>query len=167
MWNLIKLYIGNKNAPKNKKSNLTRLPNNLQFHNGISHLRKSIKIVSEIENSLFSPNATAKALICEEDGIAIGFAVYFYNYSTWLGKNGIYLEYLYVNESKRGKGAGKAMIKYLAKKAISENCGRFEWACLDWNTPSRDFYESLGAVALNEWIGYRFEGETLEKFANN
>ena len=123
--------------------------------------------VKEIKDSIFSPNSTVKALICEEGGIAIGFAVYFYNYSTWLGKKGIYLEDLYVNESKRGKGAGKAMIKYLAKKAISENCGRFEWACLDWNTPSRDFYESLGAVALNEWIGYRLEGKTLEKFANN
>lgn len=123
--------------------------------------------VKEIKNSIFSPNSTVKALICEEDGKAIGYAVYFYNYSTWLGKNGIYLEDLYVNESKRGKGAGKAMIKYLAKKAISENCGRFEWACLDWNTPSHDFYESLGAVALNEWIGYRLEGDALEKFANN
>ena len=123
--------------------------------------------VKEIKDSIFSPNSTVKALICEEDGTAIGFAVYFYNYSTWLGKKGIYLEDLYVSEAKRGKGAGKAMIKYLAKKAISENCGRFEWACLDWNTPSRDFYESLGAVALNEWIGYRLEGETLEKFANN
>ncbi|MFA6741999.1 MAG: GNAT family N-acetyltransferase [Arcobacteraceae bacterium] len=123
--------------------------------------------VKEIKDSIFAPNSTVKALICEEDGKAIGYAVYFYNYSTWLGKNGIYLEDLYVNESKRGRGAGKAMIKYLAKKAISENCGRFEWACLDWNTPSRDFYESLGAVALNEWVGYRLEGETLEKFANN
>lgn len=123
--------------------------------------------VKEIKNSIFSPNSTVKALICEEDGKAIGYAVYFYNYSTWLGKNGIYLEDLYVNESKRGRGAGKAMIKYLAKKAISENCGRFEWACLDWNTPSREFYESLGAVALNEWIGYRLEGDALEKFANN
>lgn len=123
--------------------------------------------VKEIKDSIFAPNSTVKALICEEDGKAIGYAVYFYNYSTWLGKNGIYLEDLYVNESKRGKGAGKAMIKYLAKKAISENCGRFEWACLDWNTPSREFYESLGAVALNEWIGYRLEGDALEKFANN
>ena len=123
--------------------------------------------VKEIKDSIFAQNSTVKALICEEDGKAIGYAVYFYNYSTWLGKNGIYLEDLYVNESKRGKGAGKAMIKYLAKKAISENCGRFEWACLDWNTPSREFYESLGAVALNEWIGYRLEGKTLEKFANN
>ena len=167
VWNLIKLYIGNKNAPKNKKSNLTRLPNNLQFHNGISHLRKSIKIVSEIENSLFSPNATAKALICEEDGIAIGFAVYFYNYSTWLGKKGIYLEDLYVSESKRKRGAGKALLKYLAQKALEENCGRFEWSCLDWNTPSREFYESFGAVTKTEWIGYRLEGVSLEKFANN
>ena len=123
--------------------------------------------VEEIENSLFSPNATAKALICEEDGIAIGFAVYFYNYSTWLGKNGIYLEDLYVSEVKRGRGAGKAMLKYLAQKALSENCGRFEWSCLDWNTPSREFYESFGALAKTEWIGYRLEGEALEKFVNN
>ena len=76
--------------------------------------------VSEIEKSLFSPNATAKALICEEDGIAIGFAVYFYNYSTWLGKKGIYLEDLYVSESKRKRGAGKALLKFLAQKAIEE-----------------------------------------------
>jgi GNAT superfamily N-acetyltransferase len=122
--------------------------------------------VEEIEKSLFSPNATAKALICEEDGIAIGYAVYFYSYSTWLGKNGIYLEDLYVSEAKRGRGAGKAMLKYLAQKALSENCGRFEWSCLDWNTPSRDFYESLGAVAKTEWVGYRLEGDALVDFAN-
>ena len=123
--------------------------------------------VSEIEKSLFSPNATAKALICEEDGVAIGFAVYFYNYSTWLGKKGIYLEDLYVSESKRKRGAGKALLKYLAQKAIEENCGRFEWSCLDWNTPSREFYESFGAVAKTEWIGYRPDGVALEKFANS
>ena len=123
--------------------------------------------VEEIEKSLFSPNATAKALICEEEGIAIGFAVYFYNYSTWLGKKGIYLEDLYVSESKRKRGAGKALLKYLAQKAIEENCGRFEWSCLDWNTPSLEFYESFGAVAKTEWIGYRLEGLALEKFANS
>lgn len=120
--------------------------------------------VSEIEKSLFSLNATAKALICEEEGVAIGFAVYFYNYSTWLGKKGIYLEDLYVSESKRKRGAGKALLKYLAQKAVEENCGRFEWSCLDWNTPSREFYESFGAVAKTEWIGYRLEGESLKKF---
>ena len=123
--------------------------------------------VSEIEKSLFSSNATAKALICEEDGVVIGFAVYFYNYSTWLGKKGIYLEDLYVSESKRKRGAGKALLKYLAQKALQEDCGRFEWSCLDWNTPSREFYESFGAVAKTEWIGYRLEGKSLEKFANS
>ena len=123
--------------------------------------------VSEIEKSLFSSNATAKALICEENGVAIGFAVYFYNYSTWLGKKGIYLEDLYVSEAKRKRGAGKALLKYLAQKAVEENCGRFEWSCLDWNTPSREFYESFGAVAKTEWIGYRLEGKSLEKFANS
>lgn len=123
--------------------------------------------VSEIENSLFLPNATAKALICEEEGVAIGFAVYFYNYSTWLGKKGIYLEDLYVSESKRKRGAGKALLKYLAGKALEEDCGRFEWSCLDWNTLSREFYESFGAVAKTEWIGYRLEGVALENFANS
>lgn len=123
--------------------------------------------VNEIKKSLFSSNATAKALICEEDGVAIGFAVYFYNYSTWLGKKGIYLEDLYVSESKRKRGVGKALLKYLAQKALQEDCGRFEWSCLDWNTPSREFYESFGAVAKTEWIGYRLEGKSLEKFANS
>ena len=123
--------------------------------------------VEETKEAIFSENSTVKALICEEDGVAIGYAVYFYNYSTWLGKSGIYLEDLYVSESKRGLGAGKAMLKYLAREALEQNCGRFEWSCLDWNTPSRDFYESLGAVALNEWIGYRLEGESLSNFANS
>lgn len=123
--------------------------------------------VDEIEKSIFAPNSIVKALICEEEGVAIAYAVYFYNYSTWLGKNGIYLEDLYVSESKRKRGAGKALLKYLALKAVEENCGRFEWSCLDWNTPSREFYESFGAVAQTQWIGYRLEGETLEKFANN
>ena len=123
--------------------------------------------LEETKEAIFSENSTVKALICEEDGVAIGYAVYFYNYSTWLGKSGIYLEDLYVSESKRGLGAGKAMLKYLARKALEQNCGRFEWSCLDWNTPSRDFYESLGAVAQNEWIGYRLEGESLSNFANS
>ena len=123
--------------------------------------------VEETREAIFGKNSTVKALICEEDGVAIGFAVYFYNYSTWLGKNGIYLEDLYITESKRGKGAGKALLKHIAKMAINEGCGRFEWSCLDWNKPSRDFYESIGAVAKLEWIGYRLEGDTLVNFANS
>ncbi len=123
--------------------------------------------LEETREAIFGKNSTVKALICEEDGIAIGHAIYFYNYSTWLGKYGIYLEDLYVTESKRGLGAGKLMLKHLAKKALTENCGRFEWSCLDWNTASRDFYEGLGAVSLDEWIGYRLEGDSLEKFAKS
>ena len=122
--------------------------------------------VEETREVIFGKNSTVKALICEEDGKPIGYAVYFYNYSTWLGKNGIYLEDLYITESKRGKGAGKALLKHIAKMALNEGCGRFEWSCLDWNKPSRDFYESIGAVAKTEWIGYRLEGDTLVNFAN-
>ena len=123
--------------------------------------------VEETREAIFGKNSTVKALICEEDGKPIGYAVYFYNYSTWLGKNGIYLEDLYITESKRGKGAGKALLKHIAKMAVNDGCGRFEWSCLDWNKPSRDFYESIGAVAKTEWIGYRLEGDTLENFANS
>ncbi len=123
--------------------------------------------VEETREKIFGENSTVKALICEEDGKAIGHAIYFYNYSTWLGKNGIYLEDLYVSESKRGLGAGKLMLKHLAHKALSEDCGRFEWSCLDWNTPSREFYESIGAKSQDEWIGYRLEGDSLSVFANS
>ena len=123
--------------------------------------------VEETREAIFGKNSTVKALICEEDKKPIGYAVYFYNYSTWLGKNGIYLEDLYITESKRGKGAGKALLKHIAKMAVNEGCERFEWSCLDWNKPSRDFYESIGAVAKTEWIGYRLEGNTLVNFANS
>ena len=123
--------------------------------------------LKEIKEAIFGENSTVKALICEENGKAIGYAIYFYNYSTWLGKSGIYLEDLYVSESKRGLGAGKMMLKHLAQKAVLEDCGRFEWSCLDWNTPSRDFYESIGAVSQDEWIGYRLEGESLSNFAKS
>lgn len=85
--------------------------------------------VEETREAIFAPNATVKALICEEDGIAIGYAVYFYSYSTWLGKNGIYLEDLYVSESKKEKGSKKAILKYLAQKALSENCENFRKIC--------------------------------------
>lgn len=123
--------------------------------------------VEDIDQSLFSDSAKAKALICEFDGRAIGFAVYFYNYSTWLGRNGIYLEDLYITPSSRGSGAGKALLKYLAKKAVDDGCGRFEWNVLDWNTSAIEFYESFGAKAQNEWVGYRLTGNALKVFAES
>jgi len=120
-----------------------------------------------INETLFGTDPKSFCLICEVEGEAVGFAIYFYNYSTWLGKYGIYLEDLYVSPEHRGKGAGKALLAHIAGIAVAENCGRFEWSVLDWNTPSIDFYKSLGAVEMSEWRIYRVTGEALKKLANN
>mgnify|MGYP000099790815 FL=1 len=118
-----------------------------------------------ILDTLFCEGATAHSIICLDGDEPIGFAVYFYNYSTWLGKNGLYLEDLYVSPDSRGKGAGKAIMKHLANKALSNNCGRFEWVVLDWNKPAIDFYDSIGAKPQTEWIIYRLTGQELIDFA--
>ncbi len=114
-----------------------------------------------VHRTIFSPAATAHALICEDAGEPVGMAVYFFNYSTWQGRNGIYLEDLYVDPAARGKGAGKAMLKHLARIAVEKDCGRFEWSVLDWNTPSIEFYDRLGAKPQTEWIRYRLTGQEL------
>jgi GNAT superfamily N-acetyltransferase len=118
-----------------------------------------------IKETIFAENSHVFALICELDGVAIGSAIYFFNYSTWLAKSGLYLEDLYVMPEYRGKGAGVKLLKAMAKIAVEKGCARFEWSCLDWNTPSREFYHSLGAVAQEEWVGYRMTGKTLSNFA--
>ncbi|XQA77948.1 N-acetyltransferase family protein [Xanthomonas sacchari] len=115
--------------------------------------------------TLFGADARAQALICEADGQPIGYAVYFYNYSTWLGRNGLYLEDLYVDPAHRGVGAGKALLQHLARQAVAKGCGRFEWSVLDWNQPAIDFYEAVGARAQDEWTVYRLQGEALARFA--
>ena len=121
----------------------------------------------DIRNTLFGDKATSHCLICENDGQPVGFAVYFYNYSTWQGQNGLYLEDLFVSTDERGKGAGTALLKYLAQHAVENNCGRFEWSVLDWNKPAIDFYESIGAKPKSEWLGYRLSGNALTRFANS
>lgn len=121
--------------------------------------------LADIENSLFSEQSSAHALICSVDGNPAGFAVYFYNYSTWLGQAGIYLEDLYISPEFRGSGAGKALLQYLAKIAVKKKLDRFEWSVLDWNRPAMDFYESMGAEPLKEWIRYRLSGSALRQFA--
>lgn len=126
-----------------------------------------VNTVAEIEKKLFGEQARAHSVICEQDGEAIGFAVYFFNYSTWLGKHGLYLEDLYVSQDKRGNGAGKGIMKYLANLALEKDCGRFEWVVLDWNIPSIDFYDSIGAEPQNEWIIYRLSGQVLKDFATS
>ncbi|MGM0631988.1 MAG: N-acetyltransferase family protein [Pseudomonadota bacterium] len=119
----------------------------------------------DIRDALFGEKATARALICSVGGQEAGFAVYFHNFSTWLGRPGIYLEDVYVTPECRGAGAGTAILKYLARLAVSQRFGRLEWSVLDWNMPAIRFYESLGAVAQDEWIGYRLSGEALEALA--
>ncbi|MBU3059833.1 GNAT family N-acetyltransferase [Pseudomonas indica] len=121
--------------------------------------------VADIERTLFAERATSRALICEQDGKPIGFAVYFYSYSTWLGRNGIYLEDLYVTPDSRGSGAGKALLRQLAREACDNDCGRLEWSVLDWNEPAIGFYDSIGAQPQKEWIRYRLDGEALRSFA--
>jgi GNAT superfamily N-acetyltransferase len=122
--------------------------------------------LSDIQKSLFASDLKTQAVICNIDNKPVGFAVYFFNYSTWLGKHGLYLEDLYVSSEHRGSGAGKALLKHLAKIALSKNCGRFEWNVLDWNEPAIKFYQSIGAKPQNEWVGYRLDGKSLEDFAN-
>ena len=122
---------------------------------------------ASIENSIFGEDSSTQALICEKDGSPIGFAVYFFNYSTWLGKHGLYLEDLYVTSSERGSGVGKALLKHLAKVAVEKGCGRFEWSVLDWNEPAIKFYNSLGAKPKNEWLGYQLTGASLHALAKS
>jgi len=107
----------------------------------------------------------AEVIFAVEDGKEVGFALFFHNFSTFLGRAGIYLEDLYVRQEYRGKGYGKGLLKKLAAIAAERGCGRLEWACLDWNKPSIDFYLSLGAVPMEDWTIYRLTGKTLENAA--
>jgi len=141
----------------------------LHFINELAIYEKEPNAVKTNEqailDTLFCEGATAHSILCLDGDEAIGFAVYFYNYSTWLGKNGLYLEDLYVSPDSRGKGAGKAIMKHLANTALKNNCGRFEWVVLDWNKPAIDFYDSIGAKPQTEWIIYRLTGQELIDFA--
>ncbi len=107
----------------------------------------------------------AEVIFALEDGIEVGFALFFHNFSTFLGRSGIYLEDLYVKPEFRGKGYGKALLKKLAQIAVERGCGRLEWWCLDWNKPSIDFYLSLGAEPMKDWTVYRIAGNTLTQLA--
>ncbi|WAH64918.1 GNAT family N-acetyltransferase [Xanthomonas hortorum] len=119
----------------------------------------------DLRASLFGDGATAHALICEQGGQALGFAVYFFNYSTWLGRNGLYLEDLFVRPEARGQGAGLALLRHLAQLAVQRGCGRFEWSVLDWNALAIAFYQAVGARPMEGWTVYRLDGERLAAFA--
>jgi GNAT superfamily N-acetyltransferase len=118
-----------------------------------------------IREHLFGPNPVLEVLIASWDSQPVGFALYFRNFSTFLGRPGIYLEDLFVEPAHRGKGIGKALLKELAKIAVDRGYGRLEWSVLDWNTPSIEFYRSLGAEPMQEWIRYRLTGDALTGLA--
>jgi GNAT superfamily N-acetyltransferase len=118
-----------------------------------------------LEKALFSDRPFAEALIAEADGAPVGFALFFFNFSTWTGKPSLYLEDLFVRPDARGMGAGKALLQHLAGIALDRDCGRFEWSVLDWNTPAIDFYRAMGAQAMDEWTIQRVSGDALVALA--
>ncbi len=111
--------------------------------------------------ALFGEHPAAEAVIAEAGGEAVGFALFFHNFSTWTGRRGLYLEDLYVTPDARGQGAGRALLRHLAKLALARECGRFEWSVLDWNAPAIEFYRKIGAVAMDEWTIQRVTGDAL------
>ena len=125
-----------------------------------------VATVELLEEWLFDKQKAEVIFVCE-DGVEVGFALFFHNFSTFLGRAGIYLEDLFVKPEYRGRGYGKALLKKLAKIAVERGCGRLEWWCLDWNKPSIDFYRSMGAVPMDEWTTFRIAGETLTKLAGD
>ena len=118
-----------------------------------------------LRENLFGERPFAEVLIADHDGTPAGFALFFHNFSTFLGKPGIYLEDVYVKPEFRGAGIGRALLVRLAKLAKERGCGRLEWSVLDWNEPSIGFYKKLGAVAMDDWTVYRLAGEALEELA--
>jgi GNAT superfamily N-acetyltransferase len=127
--------------------------------------RSAVATAEDLKRDGFSSNPKFRVLIAEWSGEPAGFAFFFYHYSTWRGKPTLFLEDLFVRPRYRKLGIGKALLVYLAKLAVQENCGRFEWQVLDWNAPAIEFYKSLGAVVMNEWLTMRVADDALRKLA--
>jgi GNAT superfamily N-acetyltransferase len=128
-------------------------------------LDRVVATTDDIAAALFSPHPRAFCDLAYWDGAPAGFALWFYNYSTFRGRHGIYLEDLFVRPALRGKGIGKALLANLAKRAVKEDCARVEWSVLNWNEPSIEFYKSLGAVAIDEWTVFRLSDDALARLA--
>lgn len=129
------------------------------------HMSDEVVATPEILKEWIFEKKKAEVIFAVEDGKEVGFALFFHNFSTFLGRAGIYLEDLFVLPEHRGKGYGKALLKFLAKTTVERGCGRLEWCCLDWNKPSIDFYLSVGANPLDDWTIYRMTGDKLKEFA--
>jgi GNAT superfamily N-acetyltransferase len=121
---------------------------------------------ARLHDHLFGPRPYCETLIAEDAGTPVGFALFFHNYSTFLGLPGLYLEDLFVLPEYRGRGHGKALFMALARLAVERGCGRLEWSVLDWNEPAIGFYRSLGATAMDEWTVYRLIGDELRELAS-
>ena len=142
----------------------------LQFIRGLAEYEKMLELVVADEATLADQlfhRKNAEVIFAMEDGKEVGFALFFHNFSTFLGRSGLYLEDLFVLPEYRGRGYGKAILKKLANIALERGCGRMEWWCLDWNRPSIDFYLSLNAEPMEEWTTYRLAGETLKALAES
>ena len=120
----------------------------------------------DLRASLFGDQPRAEVVLALADGTAAGFAVFFHNYSTFLGRAGLYLEDLFVRPRWRRQGIGKALLRHVARTAVERRCGRFEWAVLDWNRPAIDFYKAAGAQPMDEWTVFRLTGDALMRFAH-
>ncbi len=141
----------------------------LEMIRGLAEYEKLSQMVAateeQLRQTLFGPKPGAEVLLAWLEGECVGFALFFPNYSTFLAKPGIYLEDLFVKPHARGKGAGAALLRELARIALRRGCGRVEWAVLDWNEPSIAFYKKLGAVPMDEWTTFRLTGEALERLS--
>jgi|SRR6185312_2954448 len=142
----------------------------LEMIRGLAEYERLAHICSateeQLRRTLFGAKPAAEVLIAREDDAAIGFALFFPNYSTFLAQPGLYLEDLFVKPHARGRGAGLALFRALAKIAFERGCGRLEWAVLDWNEPSIGFYKKLGAVAMDEWTTYRLTDDAMKRLAS-
>ncbi len=138
---------------------------------GLAEYEKLLHLVvgteAQLHAELFGPQRVIEAVIGWEEGRAVGFALFFQNFSTFLARRGMYLEDLFVVPDARGKGYGKALIRHLARLAVARDCGRFEWAVLDWNQPAIDFYKALGADVMPDWRLCRLTGDPLRRFAEH
>src|ERR1700723_2287233 len=141
------------------------LINELADYEKLRH--ESVATEASIHQALFGPKPHAEAVIARLDGERVGFALFFHNFSTFLGKPGLYLEDLFVRPAYRGRAVGKSLLSHLATVALERDCGRLPWQVLDWNKPSRDFYERLGAQADAAWVTYKMTGDALRRLAES
>ena len=149
-------------ATENDCGEILRFINELAAYEKMSN---EVVATEELLKEWIFDKKKAEVVFAVADGKKVGFALFFHNFSTFLGRAGVYLEDLFVMPEYRGKGYGKALLKELARIAVERGCGRLEWSCLDWNKPSIDFYLSLGATPMDSWTTYRLTGDTLENMA--